>query len=72
MGAFSGPLSETSGLTTDIFWWYMPSFYGGLCPIWFFGELGFSGSLFVIYIHIFDKLVLEKYVSQVEEGPHLF
>jgi hypothetical protein len=48
MGVFLGPHSEVSSLTTNILWWYMVSLYGGLCPIYFFGELGFSGSLFVL------------------------
>jgi hypothetical protein len=48
MGVFLRPLSEASSLTTNIFWWYMFSFRGGLCPIYIFGELGSGGSLFVL------------------------
>jgi hypothetical protein len=48
MGVFLGPFSEVSYSTTDIFWWYRPSFYGGLCPICFSKELGFGGPVFVI------------------------
>jgi hypothetical protein len=32
---FLGPFSQVLGLTIDILWWYMPSFYGRLCPICF-------------------------------------
>jgi len=72
MGVLLGPLSEALSLTTDIFWWYRSSFYGGLCPIYFSTELGSSGSIFVSRFRIFDKPILEEYVFQVEEGPHLF
>ncbi len=44
---FSGPFSEVSCSTTDIPWWYRPSFYGRLCPICFSRELHFGGSIFV-------------------------
>jgi hypothetical protein len=44
---FSKPLSEASSLTINILWWYRPSFYGGLYPICFSRELGFSGFIFV-------------------------
>jgi hypothetical protein len=45
---FSGPFNETSSLIIDILWWYMPFFYGGFYPIYFFKELGFGGSVFVL------------------------
>jgi hypothetical protein len=48
MGVFSRPLKEASSSTIDILWWYRPSFYGRLCPIYFLRELGFSGSIFVL------------------------
>jgi hypothetical protein len=48
MGIFLGLLNKTSGLITNIFWWYRPSFYGGLCPICFSRELGFGGFVFVL------------------------
>jgi hypothetical protein len=48
VGVFSKPLNEVSNLTTDILWWYRPSFYGGLCPIYFYRELSFGGSIFVL------------------------
>ncbi len=48
VGVFSGPLSKMSSSTTNIFWWYGPSLYGGLCPICFSKELGFDGSIFVL------------------------
>jgi hypothetical protein len=48
MGVFSGPLSKVLGSTIDILWWYRPSFYGGLCPIFFSRELGFGGFIFVL------------------------
>jgi hypothetical protein len=47
MGIYSGPFSEASGPTIDIFWWYKPFIYGGLCPINLFSELGFGGFIFV-------------------------
>ncbi len=47
MGVFSGPLSEALNLTTDIIWWYRPSFNRKLCPVCFSRELGFGGSVFV-------------------------
>ncbi len=48
MGVFSGPLKKVSNLTADILWWYKPSPYGGLCPIYFSRELNFSDSIFVV------------------------
>jgi hypothetical protein len=47
MGVYSGPLNRALGLTIDLLWWYRPFIYGGLCPICFFKELGFGGSIFV-------------------------
>jgi hypothetical protein len=45
---FSRPLSEASNLITNILWWYKFFSYGGLCPIYFFNELGSCGSIFVL------------------------
>jgi hypothetical protein len=45
---FLGPFSEASGLTTNTLWWYKPSLYGRLCPIYFSRELGSGGSIFVL------------------------
>jgi hypothetical protein len=53
MGVFSGPLNEALGLTTNILWWDKPCFYGRLCPIYFFKELGFSAFVFVLYVLYF-------------------
>jgi hypothetical protein len=39
MRDFLRPLNEVSCWTTNILWWYRPSFYGGLCPIYFFKEV---------------------------------
>jgi hypothetical protein len=47
MGAYSRPFNEVLGSTIDLFWWYMPFIYGGLCPICFLRELKFGGSIFV-------------------------
>jgi hypothetical protein len=47
MGVFLGPFSEALGLTINILWWYRPSLYERLCPICFFKEFGFGGSVFV-------------------------
>jgi hypothetical protein len=41
--SFQGPLARL-----DILWWYRPSLYGRLCPIYFFKELSFSGFVFVL------------------------
>ncbi len=48
VGVFLRPFSEASGLTIDILWWYRPSLYGGLCPIYFYNELGSGGFVFVL------------------------
>jgi hypothetical protein len=42
MGIFLGSFNKALGSTINIFWWYRPSFYGGLCPICFSRELSFS------------------------------
>jgi hypothetical protein len=47
VGVFLAPFNEVLGSTTNILWWYRLSPYEGLCPIFFFRELGFSGSIFV-------------------------
>jgi hypothetical protein len=47
VGVFSRPFNEALGLTIDVLWWYRLFFYGGLCPIYFFRELGYVGSIFV-------------------------
>ncbi len=54
MGVFLKPFNEALGLITNILCWYKPSLYGGLCPIYFFRELGFGGSTFVLYFSYFD------------------
>jgi hypothetical protein len=69
MGVYSGPFSETLGLTIDLFGWYRPFIYGGLCPIYFSRELGFSGSYLCSRFCIFDRFVLEKYVIKLR-GVH--
>ncbi len=48
MGIFLGPLREATCSITNIFWWYKPSFYGRLSPIYFYRELGSGGSVFVL------------------------
>jgi hypothetical protein len=48
MRVFLGPLNKVSSSTTNIFWWYRPSFYRGLCPICFSRELGFGGFVFML------------------------
>jgi hypothetical protein len=45
MKIYSRPLIKMLGLTTNLFWWYKPFIYGGLCPICFYKELGFGGSI---------------------------
>ncbi len=72
MGVYSRPLCRVSNPITNILWWYVLFIYGGLCPICFSRELGFGGSIFAPKFHIFNKLILEEYVYQVEGGPHLF
>jgi hypothetical protein len=46
--AFSGPFIKASSSTINIFWWYKPFIYGGLCPIYFSRELGCGGFVFVL------------------------
>ncbi len=70
MGVFSGPISEASDLTTNILWWYRPSFYGGLCLICFSRKLGFCGSYLCSRFCIFNKFVLDEYVIRLK-GPRL-
>jgi hypothetical protein len=71
MGVFSRFVSKVLGSTTDIFWWYKPSLYGGLFPICFSRELGIGDSILCFRFCIFDKPILEYYVFQVEGSPHL-
>ncbi len=47
MGIFLGPFNEALSSIIDILWWYRAYFYGGLCPIYFYRELGIGGSIFV-------------------------
>jgi hypothetical protein len=47
MGIFLGPLNEASCSITNILWWNRAYFYGRLCPICFYRELGIGGSIFV-------------------------
>jgi len=54
MGVYSRPLSEVSNSTIDLLWWYMPFIYGRLCPICFFKELWFGGSIFVLQVLYFQ------------------
>jgi len=72
MGLYSRPLSKALNPTIDLFWWYRPFNYGGLCPICFFRELGLVASYLCSKFSIFDRSILEEYVFQVEKGPHLF
>ncbi len=48
MRVLSRPLNKALGSTIDILWWYRPSLYGGLCPIYFSRELGFGGFVFAL------------------------
>jgi hypothetical protein len=48
------PFSEALGLSINIFWWYRPFLYGGLCPICFFKELGFGGFVFMFSVSYFE------------------
>jgi hypothetical protein len=41
VGIFLGSFSKALGSNFNILWGYRPSFYGRLCPIYFFRELGF-------------------------------
>ncbi len=48
LGVFARSFNEMSSSTTGILWWFRPSLYGGLCPIYFSRELGFGGFVFVL------------------------
>ncbi len=51
--SIQGIFNGVSGSITNIFWWYRLFIYGGLCPIYFFRELGFSGSIFAFQVSYF-------------------
>ncbi len=53
MKVYSKPFNETLCLTTNLLWWYRPSFYGGLCANYFAKELGFSDSIFMLQVLYF-------------------
>jgi hypothetical protein len=53
MGIYLGPFSGLSGSIIDIFWWYRPFIYRGLCPICFLKKLGFKDSIFVFHVSYF-------------------
>jgi hypothetical protein len=70
MGFLLRPFNEASSSTTNIFWWYKPSF---LCaPSAFLRCWALVTLYFCCKFCIFNRLGLEEYVSQVERGPHLF
>jgi hypothetical protein len=72
MGVYSKPLNEALGSTIDLLWWYKPFIYGRLCPIWFWRSWVLVALYLCSKFHIFDRPVLEEYVSQVEGGHTSF
>jgi hypothetical protein len=47
-GLYLGPFYKALSSTTNLLWQYKFFICGGLCPIYFFGELGFSGFISVL------------------------
>jgi hypothetical protein len=70
MGDFSRPINKALGSTSSFLWWYKLFIYGRLCPICFLWELVMVILCLYSRFHIFNKSLLEEYVSQVEGGPH--
>lgn len=72
MGVYSRPLSKVLGLTTNLLWWCRPFIYKGSYPICFSRRWVLVVSYLCSKFCIFNKPILEEYVSQIEGGPHLF
>ncbi len=72
VGVFLGPLSEVLGSTTDILGGINLLSMEDYAPSAFLGSWVLVVSYLCYRFHIFDKPILEDYVSQVEEGLHLF
>ncbi len=72
VGVFSRTFNDALGLTIDILWWYKLFFSMEECSPFAFPR---SWALVAPYLcsrfRIFNKPILEEYVSQVEGGPHL-
>ncbi len=70
MGIFLRLFNETSGLTTDIFWWYISILsVEDYAPFVFIRSWALVVPYLCFRFPIFDRLVLGEYVSQVE-GVH--
>jgi hypothetical protein len=69
---FLGPPSKVLGLTINILWWYGPSRYEGLCPIFFLKSWVLMVPYLYFRLRIFNRPVLEEYASQVERGLTYF
>jgi hypothetical protein len=72
MGVFSRPFSKVLDSTINIFWWYKPFFsIKDYAPFVFMGSWVLVAPYLCFRFCIFDRPVLEEYISQVEGGPHL-
>jgi len=71
VGIFLRPFNEAWDSTTNIFWWYRPFFMEDCAPSIFIRSWVLVASYLCSRFHVFDRLVLEVYVSQVEGGPYL-
>jgi hypothetical protein len=71
MGVFLGPFGKVSGSTIDIFDGIGLLSMKDCAPFTFLGSWALVAPFLCLRFLIFDKLVLEEYVSQVEGGPHL-
>jgi hypothetical protein len=69
---FLGPLSKALGSNTNIFWWYKLFFIENCAPFIFLRNWVLVVPYLCFTFRIFYRPVLEKYVFQVEGGPHLF
>jgi len=70
-GVYSKPFYEVLGLIIDIFCGIGLLFVEDCALSIFFKSWVLVASYLCSRFHIFDKPILEEYVSQVEGGPHL-
>jgi hypothetical protein len=68
---FLEPFSKVSSSTTDILRWYRPFFMEDCAPTYLSRELVLVAPYLCFRFCIFNKPVLEEYLSQVDGGSHL-